>query len=140
MQQSGLGISSYGLENHGIKNIRSAFWNLSTAELYEEAIRRREGLVTHLGPLCVRTGSRTGRSPNDRFVVEEATSKDKVWWGPANRPYPPEKFEQLYQKVLAYLQTRDLYVQDCYAGAAQKYSIPVSWGHPGFSTRPSSKA
>ena len=73
--------SSYGLEKHGIKNTGFVYWNLSTPVLYEEAIRRREGQMAHLGPLVVRTGEHTGRSPNDKFVVREPSSEDKVWWG-----------------------------------------------------------
>ena len=77
--------SSYGLEKHGIKNTGFVYWNLSTPLLYEEVIRRREGRMAHLGPLVVRTGEYTGRSPNDKFVVKEPSSADKVWWGPVNK-------------------------------------------------------
>ena len=66
--------SPYGLENQGIKNTGFVYWNLSTPLLYEEAIRRREGRMAHLGPLVVRTGEHTGRSPNDKFVVREPSS------------------------------------------------------------------
>ena len=79
--------SSYGLEKHGIKNMGFVYWNLSTPVLYEEAIRRREGQVAHLGPLVVRTGEHTGRSPNDKFIVREPSSEDKVWWGTVNKAW-----------------------------------------------------
>jgi phosphoenolpyruvate carboxykinase (ATP) len=72
--------SSIGLDTLGLRNLKSEYWNLSTPALYEEALKRNEGIVSHLGPLVVRTGQFTGRSPNDKFVVEEKTNKDKIWW------------------------------------------------------------
>src|SRR5215470_13769629 len=117
--------SQYGLENHGIRNINAVYWNLSTALLYEEAVRRREGRIAHLGPLVVRTGTHTGRSPNDKFIVEEPTSADKVGWGKVNRPMPVANFEVLYRRLLAYLQGKDLFVQDCFAGADREYRLPI---------------
>lgn len=116
---------TYGLEHHGIKNIGSVFWNPSTPVLYEEIVRRREGFIGHLGPLVVRTGHHTGRSPNDKFIVREPSSQDKVWWGKVNRPFEPERFDGLYHRLLAYLQGKDIFVQDCHAGADPKYQIPV---------------
>ena len=110
-------ISSYGLENHGILNVNSINWNLSTPALVEEAVKRSEGHISHLGPLVVRTGHHTGRSPNDRFIVQEGENRDKVWWGKVNKPIDPAKFDLLYNKLLAFLQGKDLFVQDCYAGA-----------------------
>ena len=85
--------SSYVLENHGIQNVNMVYWNLSTPQLYEEAIRRREGRLAHLGPLVVRTGHHTGRSPNDKFIVREPTSESKIWWGKVNQAMEPNKFE-----------------------------------------------
>jgi len=72
--------SSYGLENHGFANLDRIFWNLNTAALYEQAIRRREGTLSHLGPMVFRTGIHTGRSPNDKFVVREPSSEQNIWW------------------------------------------------------------
>lgn len=115
----------HGLENHGIRNVGNVYWNLRTPLLYEEAIRRREGRMAHLGPLVVRTGHHTGRSPNDKFIVHEPTSQDKVWWGKVNQPLQPMQFEGLHRRLLAYLQGRDLFVQDCYAGADKHYRIKV---------------
>ena len=78
MREPGIQRSRYGLENHGIVNVNDIYWNLSTPALYEEAVRRREGLVAHLGPLIVRTGHHTGRSPNDKFIVREPSSQDNI--------------------------------------------------------------
>jgi phosphoenolpyruvate carboxykinase (ATP) len=125
MQTQGKYQSQYSLENHGIHNINAVYWNLGTPALYEEAIRRREGRLAHLGPLVVRTGQHTGRSPNDKFIVREPSSVDKVWWGKVNRAMEPASFEGLHRRLLAYLQGKDLFVQDCFAGADPQYRQPI---------------
>jgi phosphoenolpyruvate carboxykinase (ATP) len=73
--------SRYGLEHHGIKNVARVHSNATTLVLYEEIVRRREGLIAHHGPLVVRTGHTIGRSPNDKFIVRQAPSEGKIWWG-----------------------------------------------------------
>ena len=93
--------------------------------MYEEIIRRREGRLAHLGPIVVRTGEHTGRAPNDKFIVREPSSEDKVWWGPVNKSMSPEQFSALYHRLLAYLQGKDLFVQDCFAGADRQYRVPI---------------
>lgn len=117
--------SEYGLENHGITNANDIYWNLATPVLIEESVRRSEGSLAHLGPLVVRTGHHTGRSPNDRFIVREGESAGEIWWGKANKPMEPEQFERIHQRLLAYLQGKDLFVQDCFAGADSEYRLPV---------------
>ena len=109
----------------GLKNLGSVFHNLSTAALAEEAIRRREAWLVHLGPLVVRTGQYTGRSADDKFIVRQPTSEAKIWWGKHNRPIEPEHFERLKIRLQAYLQGRDVFVQDCYAGAEPEYRLRV---------------
>jgi phosphoenolpyruvate carboxykinase (ATP) len=113
------------LERHGIKNVAAIHWNLSTPALYEKAISRGEGLIAHLGPLVVRTGAYTGRSPRDKFIVYEPTSASHIDWGGQNQPLAPEKFDILHARLLAYLQGRELFVQDCYAGAEPRHRIPI---------------
>lgn len=125
MQTQGEFQSQYGLENHGIQNVNTVYWNLATSLLYEEAIRRREGRLIHLGPLVVRTGQHTGRSPNDKFIVREPGSEDKIWWGKVNKGLDPTQFEGLRRRMLAYLQGKDLFVQDCFAGADPQYRLPI---------------
>lgn len=71
--------SNYGLDRHGIVHTGNLYWNLSTPALYEEAARRREGFISHLGPIVVRTGQYTGRSPNDKFIVREPESEGEIW-------------------------------------------------------------
>ena len=114
-----------GLESLGIKNVSTVYWNLSTPRLVEEAIGRREARLGHLGPLVVRTGQHTGRSPNDKFIVREPSSMEKVGWGNVNRPLEPEQFDRLHRRLLAYLQGKDLFVQDCFAGADPAYRMPL---------------
>ena len=96
---------------------RSLQSNLSTAALYEAAIRRGEGVIAADGPLVVRTGKHTGRSPKDKFVVREASSEDKIWWGEVNQPISEENYDRLRTRLVDYLAERDLYVQDCFIGA-----------------------
>jgi phosphoenolpyruvate carboxykinase (ATP) len=125
MQTQGAVRSTYGLENHGIQNVNTVYWNLSTPLLYEEAICRREGRLIHLGPLAVRTGQHTGRSPDDKFIVREPSSVAKIWWGKINRPMEPHQFDGLHRRLLAYLQGKDVFVQDCFAGADPAYRLPL---------------
>ncbi len=125
MQEIGTRSGKHGIEQHGIHNVNDVFWNLPTAALYEHVVRRREGLLCHEGPISVTTGHHTGRSPNDKFIVREATSEHQVWWGKVNRPFDPAKFDMLYHRLLAYLQMKDLYVQDCFAGADPAYRVPL---------------
>ena len=97
---------------------RSVRANLPTAELYEDAIRRGEGLLAADGPLVVRTGKHTGRSPEDKFIVDEPGSRDKIWWGPVNRPISEDHYDRLRARLVEYCAERDLYSQDCFIGAA----------------------
>ncbi len=117
--------SDYGLENHGLHGLNDIYWNLPTPGLYEQAINRREGVLAHLGPLVVRTGHHTGRSANDKFVVKDHNTVDNINWGPLNQPITPEKFAGLHQRMTSYLQMKDVYVQDCFAGADPEYRMPV---------------
>jgi len=125
MQNFGAFVSHYGVENHGIKNAETVYWNLTTAMLYEQAIRRHEAAIAHLGPLVVQTGSHTGRSPNDKFVVKEPSSESDIWWGKVNRPFSQENFDYLYRKMIAYTQNRDIFVFDGFVGADPNYRMPV---------------
>jgi phosphoenolpyruvate carboxykinase (ATP) len=112
------------METYDIKNYGNLYRNLSTAALYEEAVKREEGLLAHLGPIVVKTGHHTGRSPEDKFIVKEESSQSKIWWG-GNKLFDPVKFEDLYHRLLAYLQGKDIFIQDCYVGANTHYSIPI---------------
>jgi phosphoenolpyruvate carboxykinase (ATP) len=125
MQDQGRLQDQRSLEVHGIRNANTVWWNLSTPALYEHSLQRHEGLMAHLGPLVVRTGQYTGRSPNDRYVVREPSSVDHVWWGEVNQPFEPKRYNALRARMTAYLQGKDLYVQDCYVGADPNYRLPI---------------
>lgn len=113
------------MEDMGFKNLGTIYWNPSTPHLYELIVRRREGLVAHLGPIVVRTGHHVGRSPLDRFFVKEPSSQDKIWWGDVNRGIDEQHFTNLFYRLTAYLQNKDVFVQDCYVGAEPTRRIPI---------------
>ena len=117
--------ADFNLSNHGVGNLRLAYWNLPMEALYEEAVFRAEGVTVAGGPFVVNTGKHTARSANDKFVVREASSEEHVWWGQYNRPIAAAKFEALYERMLGYLEGRDVFVQDVYAGADERYRLPI---------------
>jgi phosphoenolpyruvate carboxykinase (ATP) len=117
--------SDYGLDNNGLFNLNKVYWNLPVEALYEESIFRGEGKITLQGPFVVNTGKHTARAANDKFVTYEPSTENNVWWGQYNRPYSAEKFDMLFERVQGYLQGRDLFIQDCYAGADPTYRLPV---------------
>jgi phosphoenolpyruvate carboxykinase (ATP) len=123
--EAGAVRSDFSLENLGLSNLRMVYWNLPTEALYEEVAFRREGRIARMGPLVVHTGKHTGRSAGDKFVVREGSTEDHVWWGEYNRPFSPERFHELVGRLQGYLQGRDLFVQDCFAGADPNYRMPV---------------
>jgi phosphoenolpyruvate carboxykinase (ATP) len=106
---------------------RSLRANLPTAELYEAALLAGEGVLAASGPLVVRTGKHTGRSPQDKFVVREQSSEAKVWWGEVNHPIEEEHYDRLRARLVEYVADRDLYAQDCFIGAdpAHRRSLRV---------------
>ncbi|MBS1261919.1 MAG: Phosphoenolpyruvate carboxykinase (ATP) [Calditrichaeota bacterium] len=113
------------LTPHGLTNIGTVYWNAPTSVLYEQAIQRGEGWLAHDGPLIVHTGKYTGRSPEDRFVVEDDISRDTVRWGKINVPFPEERFERLLNRMYAYTQRLDLFVLDCHVNADPDYRKPI---------------
>ncbi|MCS7011865.1 MAG: phosphoenolpyruvate carboxykinase (ATP) [Anaerolineales bacterium] len=117
--------SDYGLDYLGLTNLRKVYWNLPTEALYEEIIFRGEASIAHLGPIVVHTGKHTARAANDKFVVREPENEDKIWWGQYNRPFAPDKFDELFARLQGYLQGRDVFVQDVYGGADPQYRLPV---------------
>ncbi len=117
--------ADYDLSNHGVSDVRLAYWNLSAEALYEEAVFRGEGMIADGGALLVNTGKHTARAVNDKFIVHEASSADRVWWGPYNRPFAPQKFDALYDRMLGFLQGRDVFVQDVYVGADEAHRLPL---------------
>ncbi|MCH7548888.1 MAG: phosphoenolpyruvate carboxykinase (ATP) [Candidatus Krumholzibacteriota bacterium] len=114
-----------GLDAVGLENLGAVMWNPSPAELYEEAVLNDEAVIADNGPLVTETGKYTGRSPNDKFTVEEPSSKEKIWWGSVNRTFDEEKFDRLLGRVQAYLQGQLVYVQDCWVGADVEHRLPI---------------
>jgi phosphoenolpyruvate carboxykinase (ATP) len=117
--------SDYTLENHGLTYLDRVYWNLNDSALYEEAVFRNEGHIAFQGPLVVKTGKHTARAAADKFVVQEESTNDKIWWGVYNRPFASEKFNSLMGRLSAWAQGEELFVQDCYAGADPEYRLPV---------------
>ena len=114
-----------GVEAHGIVNPRRVFFNLTAPRLVELAVQRGEGMLVEGGGLVVYTGKYTGRSPKDKFIVREPSSEDRIWWGPVNQPFEPEAYERVRQRLMAFLQDRDIFVQDLFACAEPRYRLAV---------------
>ncbi|MEH7238923.1 phosphoenolpyruvate carboxykinase (ATP) [Bacillus sp. JJ1562] len=107
-------------------NGKSALRNLSVPILVEKVLARQEGILTSTGAVCATTGKYTGRSPEDKYIVEEASTKDRIDWGKVNKPISEAVFENLYTKVLSYLKEKDeIYVFNGYAGADKKVRMPI---------------
>jgi phosphoenolpyruvate carboxykinase (ATP) len=109
----------------GLRHVGTVHYQLPAACLVELAIRRGEGQLTATGALAVRTGKHTGRSPKDRYIVPEAGKDGEIAWGPVNRRMTPEVFDRLLSRSLAYLQGREVFVQDGSAGADPAHTLPV---------------
>ncbi len=105
----------------GIVTSKPVYRNLPVATLTEKALARGEGTLSNTGALVVKTGKYTGRSANDKFIVDTPAVHDEIAWGKVNRPIEKEKYEAIKSKVLAYLQNRELFVFDGFAGADEKY-------------------
>jgi phosphoenolpyruvate carboxykinase (ATP) len=123
--EAGKLASVFGLQNHGLTNLHRVYWNLPTASLYEEAVFRGEARISHLGPVVVTTGKHTARAAADKFIVREHSTENRIWWGEYNRPFSAEKFSGLLTRIQGFLQGRDVFVQDCYAGADPSYRMPI---------------
>ena len=114
-----------GLETHGLEPQRDVHWNLSPAQLYEQALARGEGQLAHMGGFTVVTAPHTGRSPNDKFTVKESATGDSVDWGAVNVPMSEEHFFALREEVIAYLNEQELFVRDARAGAHPSHGLNV---------------
>ena len=115
-------MNTYGLEKLGIINAAAIYRNLTPAQLTEHALRRGEGKLSNTGALVVKTGKYTGRSANDKFIVDSEGVHDEIAWGKVNKPMSQECFDALYSKVIAYLQNKEIFIFDGFAGADPKYT------------------
>ena len=113
---------SLNLEYLGITNPKAVYRNLPVSTLTEKAIIRGEGTLSNTGALVVKTGKYTGRSANDKFIVDTPAVHDEIAWGKVNRPIEKAKYDAIYSKVVAYLQNREIFVFDGFAGADPKYT------------------
>ena len=125
-------MNEYGIKNPntsiadlGLKNVATAHWNLTPAELVEETILQGMGELTDTGALAIDTGEFTGRSPKDKFTVIDAETENTVWWGDINIKFDSAKFDQMFTRLKAYLTGREVYVRDAYACADQRYRLNV---------------
>ncbi len=117
--------ADHSLTNHGVDNLRLAYWNLTAEALVEEAVFRNEGKIVSGGPFVANTGAHKGRSSNDKFVVKHSDSEGNIWWGTYNRPFDQEKFEGIYGRMLGFMQDKDVFIQDVYVGADEAYRMPI---------------
>ena len=121
----GLRASNASVATLGLGNVAAAYWNMTPAELVEEAIVRGEGRLVDSGALAADTGEFTGRSPKDRFIVKDAITENAVWWGDVNIPFDSQKFDLLYHRVCAYLAGKEIFVRDAYACADPKFRTNI---------------
>lgn len=121
-----LAVRKMTLENIGIKQLGAVHENLPPARLVEAAVRRREGMVAESGALVARTGKRTGRSPKDRFIIENDLTRDTVDWDAVNQPFSSERFGRILVNAATYLESlEEVWVVDAYAGADPRYRLNV---------------
>jgi phosphoenolpyruvate carboxykinase (ATP) len=113
------------LSEHGLDSRGRVFANPTTALLYMHALERGDAQLAEGGPLVVDTGAHTGRSPNDKFVVREPGSEDRIAWGKVNKELDEEHYEGLRDKVVSALERRGVYVVDAFAGAHPAHRLPL---------------
>ena len=124
MLNSDQSTKTISLEKYGIKNAKINY-QLSPNELQSKAIENGQGVETLNDTLAINTGEFTGRSPQDRFIVKDDITKDRIWWGDINIPFESYKFQKLYDKVVDYLSEKEVYVRDSYACADNDYRLNI---------------
>jgi len=124
MSHTGQITKTISLKSLGITS-KSVHYQCSPDQLHKKTIALNQGVEASSGALAINTGEFTGRSPKDRFIVKDAITKDKVWWGDINIPFSPEAFDHLYTKVITYLNDKELYVRDAYACADPSYRVNI---------------
>ncbi|MEX1188051.1 MAG: phosphoenolpyruvate carboxykinase (ATP) [Bacteroidia bacterium] len=125
MQETGNKGRNASLASIGLGHVAIAHWNLSPAELIEETILNGDGALSDTGALAIDTGEFTGRSPKDKYVVYDESTKDSVWWGDINHKFEEDKFDRLYNRVCAYFGGAEVYVRDSFACANPEYRMNI---------------
>ncbi len=125
MEKFDIKNTNASLKALGIEKVKAEHWNLSPEALVQEAIRRGQGFLTDSGAIAVETGEFTGRSPQDRFIVEDPATRDTVDWGPVNKPIEDKYFQQLKGKIIRYFEDKEVFVRDAYVCADPKYRMNV---------------
>ena len=113
------------LRQLGLLGLTAIHANLSPAQLYEEALQRKEVEITQDGAIVARTGQHTGRSANDKYIIRDASNASEIEWGKVNQPYEPAAFNALKQRITEWLKGREVFVQDLYVGADPTYRLPI---------------
>ena len=121
---SGTRAGKTGLDQQGINPTKNVNWNLDSATLVEEAVQRQEGHLSKGGAVVVETGEHTGRSAQDKYIVRRPSCEGDIWWE-ANQEMSPDTFDDLCERVRAYLGEQELFVADLYACADEAYRLPV---------------
>ncbi|MEZ4779787.1 MAG: phosphoenolpyruvate carboxykinase (ATP) [Flavobacteriaceae bacterium] len=124
MVDNGHATKTISIEAYGIKDA-TVKYQLSSQELHEETLQKNQGKEANSGALAVNTGEFTGRSPQDRFIVKDEITQDRVWWGKVNIPFEPNTFDALYDRVVEYLSGKEIYVRDSYACADENYRLNI---------------
>lgn len=124
MDNYGLFTKTIALDSLGIAGA-TVRYQLSADELHELTIETRQGVETSTGALAINTGTFTGRSPEDRFIVKDTITENKVWWGKVNIPFDSDKFDALYNKVTKYLSGKEIFVRDAYVCADANYRMNI---------------
>ena len=125
MNEYGRKAEKASISTLGLSNVAAAYWNLEPSQLIEDTIARGEGVLADTGALAVDTGEFTGRSPKDRFIVEDDITRDTVWWGNINIKFDAAKFDALYNRVTSYLSGKEVFVRDAYACSSEKYRMNI---------------
>jgi phosphoenolpyruvate carboxykinase (ATP) len=118
-------VHNQSLAELGLTNLSAVHWNLSVPQLVEQAVARNEALLASNGALVAATGSRTGRSPKDKFIVRTPENTGRIAWGKINQPIEPAVFDRFLARVSAYLQGREVFVLDAWVGADPEHRLPI---------------
>jgi phosphoenolpyruvate carboxykinase (ATP) len=124
MKNSNNSPKSISLKDYGISNAKVNYQRSPDA-LHDITLEKGLGKEASSGALAINTGKFTGRSPQDRFIVKDDITKDEIWWGDINKPFDSEKFDQLYQKITAYLSEKEVFVRDVFACADENYKMGI---------------